>query len=102
MTPLTFHILLSLKDESRDAEGIVGRMRELTGANEPPLASFYRSLKKALDDGTIVLAEPTEESRRGRPPQRYRITRAGRAALSAEARRIERLAQIALSGREPR
>lgn len=96
MSPLLFNILLSLKDEPQDAEGIVSRMGELGRDQEPPLASFYRALKKALDEGHLEILHPAEEGRRGRPRQRYRITRAGRSTLAAEARRLERLAKLAL------
>jgi DNA-binding PadR family transcriptional regulator len=93
---MIFHILLSLKDQPQDAEGIVSRMRELGRDSEPPLASFYRALKKALDDGLLEILNAVEEGRRGRPRQRYRITRAGKTALAAEARRLGRLAKLAL------
>jgi len=96
VSPNLFHILLSLKDEPQDAEGIVSRMRELGRETEPPLASFYRALKIALDEGHLEILDPAEEGRRGRPRQRYRITRSGRTALAAEARRLGRLAKLAL------
>jgi len=96
VSPILFRILLGLKDEPRDAEGIVSRMRELGEDSEPPLASFYRALKRALDDGYLEILDPADERRRGRPRQRYRITRSGRTALAAEARRLGRLAKLAL------
>jgi len=71
-------------------------MRELGQDSEPPLASFYRALKNALDEGHLDILDPADEGRRGRPPQRYRITRSGRIALAAEARRLGRLAKLAL------
>jgi DNA-binding PadR family transcriptional regulator len=96
VSPVLFHILLGLKDESQDAEGIVSRMRALGQESEPPLASFYRALKRALDEGYLEILTPEDAGRRGRPRQRYRITRSGRAALTAEARRLGRLAKLAL------
>jgi DNA-binding PadR family transcriptional regulator len=96
VSPILFQLLLSLKDEPRDAEGIVSRMRELGQDAEPPLASFYRALKKALDEGHLEILDPADEGRRGRPRQRYRITRSGKNSLSAEARRLGRLAKLAL------
>jgi DNA-binding PadR family transcriptional regulator len=94
---MEFQILLSLKDEARDAEGIVGRMRELGETDEPPIASFYRGLKKALEAGHLEILETADAGKRGRPPKRYRITRAGRASLETEARRLGRLARFALA-----
>jgi DNA-binding PadR family transcriptional regulator len=105
MNALGFGILLSLKDDPGDAEGILLRIHAMGEDEEPPIASFYRALKKAVDAGHIEIldaAGETEEGRRGRPPQRYRLTRSGRTALAAEARRLGRLAGLALSGRESR
>jgi DNA-binding PadR family transcriptional regulator len=96
VSPVLFHILLGLKDEPQDAEGIVSRMRALGRESEPPLASFYRALKRALDEGYLEILAPEDAGRRGRPRQRYRITRSGRAALAAEARRLGRLSKLAL------
>ena len=98
MSPVVFHILLGLKDEPRDAEGIVSRMRELGRESAPSLASFYRALRTALDEGLLEILDPAGEGRRGRPRQRYRITGAGKDALAAEARRLGRLAKLALGG----
>jgi DNA-binding PadR family transcriptional regulator len=96
VSPILFHILLGLRDEPLDAEGIVSRMRGSGQESEPPLASFYRALKKALDEGYLEILPPDDEARRGRPRQRYRITRTGKSALTAEARRLGRLAKLAL------
>ncbi len=96
VSPVLFHILLGLKDEPQDAEGIVSRMRALGRASEPPLASFYRALKRALDEGYLEILDPEDAGRRGRPRQRYRITRSGRTALASEARRLGRLSKLAL------
>jgi len=96
VSPTLFHILLGLKDGPQGAEGIASGMRALGREAEPPLASFYRSLKRALDDGYLEILEPEEAGRRGRPRQRYRITRSGRTALAAEARRLGKLAKLAL------
>ncbi len=93
---MLFHVLLALKEGPLDAERIVARMRESGSEKDPPLASFYRALNKALDDDHLEILPPEDEVRRGRPRQRYRITRTGRAALTAEARRLGRLAKLAL------
>ena len=102
MNEIVFQILLGLREEARDAEGILEAIRLVGGKKaEPALASFYRGLKKAADAGYVtILARGPGESR-GRPRQRYRITREGRAALRIEARRLGRLASLALSGSKP-
>lgn len=96
MNEMLFQILLSLKDAPQDAEGILGRIRELE-KRTPAIASFYRGLNKAADAGYLQILEAEEPEGRGRPRQRYRITRAGRSSLEAEARRLGRLAKLALS-----
>lgn len=108
MSPLLFQILLSLRDEPRDAEEIVLRMHELGETKEPPVASFYRGLKRALDAGYLEIVKAGRSPKGvGRPAQRYRITRSGKASLAVEARRLGRLAELALAdssaaGRESR
>ena len=54
VSPVLFHILLGLRAEPQDAEGIVHRLRALGQESEPPLASFYRALKRAIDEGYLV------------------------------------------------
>ncbi|HXV61581.1 MAG TPA: helix-turn-helix transcriptional regulator [Vicinamibacteria bacterium] len=101
MTEAIFHILLSLRDGPRDAEAILAQMRALAPNVKPPaLASFYRALKKASAKRYLAVTRIAESGARGRPRQLYRITRSGRTALEAEARRLERLAMAALEARK--
>jgi len=97
ISPPIFEILLTLKDGPCDTEGVLTRIRELGGSKAPPIASFYRSLKRSVDGGYVEVLETAGPVGRGRPPQRYRITAAGRAALRSEARRLGRLSSLALS-----
>lgn len=95
---MVFQILLCIKDEVRDGEGILKRMRVVDpDAKIPAIASFYRTLKKASDCGYLEVLETKATIGRGRPRQKYRITKAGRRALEAEGRRLGRLADLALS-----
>ena len=101
MNHTIFQILLSLKDDPRDADGVLEAMRKLGGARAvPALASFYRGLKKASDSGFIRLLGASKGDGRGRPRQRYQMTRSGRYALRTEARRLGNLAAAALSDTE--
>lgn len=95
---MLFRILITLKDGALDAEGVLAGLRNLDKA--PSLASFYRSLNKAVDAGYVRILDASEPSGRGRPRKRYRITRSGKAYLESEARRMERLARLALSERK--
>ncbi len=107
MNHTIFQILLSLKDDPRDADGVLEAMRSVGGKQAvPALASFYRGLKKAADSGFIRVLDATKgEGRRrpegpGRPRQRYQMTRSGRYALRTEAQRLGHLAAAALSDTE--
>jgi DNA-binding PadR family transcriptional regulator len=96
MNHTIFQILLSLNDDPRDADGVLEAMRTLGGKQAvPALASFYRGLKKASDSGFIRVLDATKGRRRGRPRQRYQMTRSGRYALRTEARCLG--AQLAIS-----
>ena len=55
--------------------------------------TLYNSVKKLLDQKLIadVRGEPGDDPRR----RYYRITRAGRIALEAEARKLDRVLQVA-------
>jgi len=101
MNHTIFKILLSLKDDSRDSDGVLEAMRAVGGTQAvPALASFYRGLKKASDSGFIHVLDATKGGGPGRPRQRYQMTRSGRYAMRTQARRLEHLARAALSDTE--
>ncbi len=101
MNHTIFQILLSLKDDSRDADGVLEAMRALGGTQAvPALASFYRGLKRASDSGFIRVLDAAKGGGPGRPRQRYQMTRSGRYAMRTEARRLGNLAAAALSDTE--
>ena len=97
LTTPVFHILLALADQERHGYGIIldiasrtdGRVRVGTG-------TLYTALKRLLDEGLV-----TESAERPAPDldderrRYYRLTPAGRAALAAEARRLESLVTMA-------
>ena len=100
MNETVFQVLLQLREGPLDAEAILETMRtDKSGLEPPAIASFYRALKKASDAGYLAI-ERVEAEGRGRPRQRYAITRAGRSALESEARRLARLAEAVLGGRK--
>lgn len=97
LTPAMFHILLALADGARHGLGIVHEVEERTEGDitiGPGL--LYGSIRKLVHAGLI------EEPKR-RPPKEaddprriyYRITKAGRRSLEAEARRIQRVVGVA-------
>jgi len=92
----TFQVLLVLRAGESQASEALERLRELVGeAAMPSLATFYRSLKSALDEGWVAIAGEQPSEGRGRPAHVYRLTPSGRKAIGAEAKRLEALAALA-------
>jgi len=96
LTPAVFHILLALADEERHGYGIMQEIAQRTGG-EVRLGpgTLYGTIKRMLAEGFIEEsgerpeASPDEERRRY-----YRLTASGRAAASAEARRLAQLVRV--------
>ena len=103
-TPLTtpvFQILLSLLDEDLHGYAIIKDIAARSGGEVRLTAStLYGALARLIDAGWI---EEVSTRPRGDPddPRRryYRITRIGRDAARAEARRLDRLAAMARAKR---
>jgi DNA-binding PadR family transcriptional regulator len=91
MKPLVFQILVALTDGERHGWDLVREIRQQTGGARVLPANFYRTLRAMMADGLI------EESTRRRPAddderRRYfRLTAAGQAAATDEARRLQAL-----------
>jgi DNA-binding PadR family transcriptional regulator len=88
-------LLSSLRDGDASTQDLLARTSERAG-HTPAIASFYRDLKRALDAGWIELVEPGDSEGRGRPARLYRLSRAGRATLRAESRRLYQFASATL------
>ena len=94
---VTLQILGILREGPNSANHIVLRLSQENDGKTPPLATLYRHLKTALDNGWIAIAGEAQAARgRGRPQQRYRVTDAGAQAAAVEARRLRSLADLAL------
>jgi DNA-binding PadR family transcriptional regulator len=96
-----FQILLSLVDEDLHGYAIIQDVAARTDGEVRLTAStLYAAVKRLLDTGWIE--EVVQRPRPDRDDARrryYRITRVGRAAARAEARRLERLAAMARAKR---
>lgn len=95
LTPAIFHILLALADRDLHGLGIADWVEETTGgAVELGPGTLYRSLKEMSANGLIGETAPPEPDA---DPRRkyYTITPDGRRTLAAEARRLERLVEVA-------
>ena len=99
MKPQWFHILLSLAD--RDLHGLAIRDEVLDrtrGEMHLWPAMLYGSLKKLGDMGFIVETEgPSDHDPGGGRPRVFRLTDAGREALSREVGNLARFLEAARS-----
>jgi len=94
-----FQILISLRQGASQASEILDAIRAMDEtATGPSLASFYRHLKRGLDERWIEsVGEETGAKSPGRPSQRYRLTNGGLEAVRSEAARLRDLAALTLS-----
>ena len=93
LTPAVFHVLLALSDGESHGYAIMKRVEEDSGLKMGP-GTIYGSLQRLTDAGWVTEtaeAAVDGDARRGRV---FALTEAGAEALSAEARRIRRLAEL--------
>ena len=91
LTPVEFHILLSLTDDARHGYAIMREVNERTsGVVRLYPGTLYANVKRLLDDGLVreVAAEPEPNSRDERR-RYYRLTPRGRKAAAMEVARLE-------------
>jgi DNA-binding PadR family transcriptional regulator len=96
-----FQILLALVDDDLHGYAIIQDIAARTGGEVRLTAStLYAAVKRLLDAGWIEELTERPRAERDDPRRRYyRITRLGRDAARAEARRVERLAAMARAKR---
>ena len=97
LTPQRFHILLALSEQDLHGSAIVRRVLDHTdGELHLWPATLYGNLESLRKDGLIVELgageRPEGESEKRRY---YRLTSEGRRALSSNAERMTRLAEVA-------
>jgi DNA-binding PadR family transcriptional regulator len=100
LTAVEFHVLLSLADASLHGYAIIQQVLERTdGALRLRTGTLYTVVKRLLDLGWIEETEPApRDVADGRDDERrryYRLTRVGRGAVQAEAKRLESLVAVA-------
>ena len=91
-----FHILLSLRERDMHGYAIIGDIRHRTqGEVVLSTSTLYGAIQRMMRDGLVersdVRPDPELDDERRRY---YRITEFGRGVMDAEARRIERLAEM--------
>jgi DNA-binding PadR family transcriptional regulator len=97
LPPAVFHILIALADDDRHGYAVIQEVARRTGG-EVTLSpgTLYRTIQRLLEQGLIE-----ETSERPAPEldderrRYYRITLRGRAAARAEARRLQRMVELA-------
>jgi DNA-binding PadR family transcriptional regulator len=97
LSPPVFHILLSLAECPRHGYAIIQDIRHRTGDEIRLTAStLYDALARLVDQALIEeVGGPPGGSDHDSRRRYYALTRAGRDAATDEARRLERLTQMA-------
>lgn len=96
LTPAVFHILLALAEGERHGYAVMQEVEARTGGvvRMGP-GTLYGSLKRMMASGLIQAAGEEDGERR----RHYALTKLGRAALQAEAERLETLVDAARARR---
>ena len=93
-----YHVLLALKGNDLHGYGIIKDVEARTrGGTSLEAGTLYGALRRLADQGLVQEApsQPEESGQPGRPRRRYRISNLGRRVLSAEARRLLELVELA-------
>ena len=96
--PQWFHILLALAEEDRHGYGIMTEVLERTGGTMKLWPGvLYGSLKRLVDAGLIREVRPaaSEAPEDNKDRRFYRITAAGKRALTIEAERMASYVEVA-------
>jgi DNA-binding PadR family transcriptional regulator len=99
LSPQVFMILVSLADEDRHGYAIIQDVAAPTeGEFQLTASTLYAALKRLLDTGWIAERASRPRGEKDDPRRRYyELTPIGRQAARVEARRLERLSQLARS-----
>jgi DNA-binding PadR family transcriptional regulator len=97
LTSSSFYVLLALADGPRHGLGIASEIEERTqGEVRLGPGTLYNAIKKMVERKLIVEERSRPAPEADDPRRRYyRITRAGEAALEAEASKLARLLRAA-------
>jgi len=99
LSPTDYHILMVLAEGDLYGYAIMKAVEEDSGGTvSPGIGSLYRILARLSAQGWVgEVAAPkgAPAEHRGHPRQYYRLTRAGRAALRDESRRLEGVLELA-------
>lgn len=95
LTPAVFHVLVALAEGARHGYAIMQSVTETSGRAVGP-GTVYGTLQRLEEAGLVEEVEARTAGEAGSAERRryFAMTRKGRAALSAEARRVSRMADL--------
>ncbi|MEM1177574.1 MAG: helix-turn-helix transcriptional regulator [Acidobacteriota bacterium] len=91
LKPADFHILLALTGGPLHGYGLVQRMEKESEGRVRLLPGNLYAMLRRLEEGELVAESEAPDDATDRRRRYYRLTEAGREALSAETGRLERL-----------
>lgn len=95
LSNLSFHVLLALGEGASHGYAVGKEVEQRShGRLRPTTGALYQALKRLLEDGLVRPAEAPPDSSDARR-RYYRMTEAGRAAVAAEANRLQELVDAA-------
>lgn len=96
LTPVEFHILLSLSDADRHGYAILQDVEERTGGQiRLRTGTLYTVIKRMLDGGWLEETEPRSRGEEDERRRYYALTPLGRQVVRTEARRLQALVAMA-------
>ena len=98
LSTLEYHVMLALATGPLHGYALAGAVaEESSGTLTPRAGSMYRVIARLMTSGLVVETEPADEPEPhpGLTRKYYALTPRGRAALSAEARRLKDAAALA-------
>lgn len=88
-----FHVLLALERQPRHGYAIMREVEETAGTRVGP-GAIYGAIQRLEQAGLVREGKLRDPERGLHPRQEFEITRAGREALRAEARKVVELARL--------
>jgi len=96
LTPLTFHMLLSLAEGDKHGYGLMKEIRERTGGQlDPATGTVYLALQRLMDDGVVEDSDAGTGDAADARRRMFRLTAFGRDVVAAESERLAELLGLA-------
>ena len=99
LTDLAFGILVTLADRELHGYALIKELRGRTGRETLRTGTVYAALARLQDEGMVEDAGDRADVAADGRRRYYRVTKAGRDAARAEARRLDELVSLARAKR---